>query len=800
MAVQTYTPATATTPAGAVSTSSGSLLDAVAAAGGAYAIATVNGRMILCAPTPGWAVPGDATISRVSVLALARNATGATNRTIRSILRFDSNNSLAYYGDTTTITATEASGLWQTYTHDYLTNPHTAAAWTPGDLGGSGLTDFAVNFPSANGGVHCDACWLEVEYTQPAEETTGALDATLPDASISTPTGSWSGTATGPATTGTLDAALPSASATTPTCVWAGTVEPPESGGGIHAALPAAHVAVPAAAWTGAYTAPPPSFTGELAAVLPDVTAGVPAVDWQGAASGIITPLQRWRDAIAAAAAGTGLARIGFIGDSYFEGVGASDRAHRWIDRLATQMRAQHTIDGSALWHSGYWYDGPGGDTDPATTGAQSSSDAYLGRRGVVLDAGEWIEWPITGNSVDLHAAAASGGSLLLSVAGTTLATWPADGNTRRYDWGTAAARTVRITAAGATIGVHGIIEHTGDPDRGLDYLESTRGGATSAYWAPGTGAITALRDASPHLIVWSLYGNDFLPSAGTASPATVASRLAATLADIATWPQPPHVAILLYWGLSYEGPNDQSATHADYRAALRGVATSHGAQIIDLSTTYQPAPAGMIGGDGVHPTDTGHQAIADYVQAALAEPGTGAIAAELPAAAVSAPSSSWTGTATVPQTTGTLDATTPAAQITPPTLAWTGTTTAPIYSGLLDADTPAVLAAVPITTWAGTATTPGEGTLAAALPTITAGTPTTAWSGTATTPKATGALTAPLPIIGLGTPGAAWTGTHTPPTPTTTTTPPSRTLYITADDRTLTIDRHDRTIQIGAA
>lgn len=579
MATQTRTPTGFTSAAGTNPANSGTQLAAVQTAGDSlYVQVQNNGNAFYCTFT-AFDIPADATVNFVRITPTVRGADANTCTCLT-----------AQYVGTTTYASSAQNVATTTFTalnFDWATNPATSSAWTVSDV--EALTRMYVQAPDASPDLWVDHVQITVDYT----EAGSGVDVTPDNASHAH-------TASSPtlAQTHVLVAAnaAHAHAATSPTVSQTVTVEPDDASHAHAATSPAltqTHVLTPASA-SHAHTATSPTVSQDV-----DV----------------------WPTALAEAVAGTGTARIGFFGDSYFEGVGASDRAHRWIDVLASGLRSTYGISGSALWHSGYWFDGPGGDTDPATTGAQSTSDDYLGRRGVVLDAGEYVEWPITGRYLDLFSSVGSGASLVLSVGGSTLATWTADGTTRRHDFGSAASRTVRVAATGATVGVHGILEYSTNPDAGLNYIESTRGGATSAYWQPGTGAVAAMEQAAPDLIVWSLYGNDFLPDAGDAAPSIVATRFDAFLDEVETWAKVPHVALLLYWGMSYEGPNTEGATHEDYRVALRTVANAHAAQIIDLSDVYDPVSTGWLIGDGVHPNDTGHAAIAGYVLDALPGP-----------------------------------------------------------------------------------------------------------------------------------------------------------------------------------
>lgn len=333
-----------------------------------------------------------------------------------------------------------------------------------------------------------------------------------------------------------------------------------------------------------------------------------------------------WATALQAARGGQGRANILFIGDSYFEGVGLNSqgRQYRWIDRLVTQLRTQ---EGLGLGGQGFtatrWSSQLGSWAASTGTGAATNSENYQAARGSQPTSGQYREWTTSGDSVDvLYSTSSGGGSIVVAVDGATVDTFSTNSaatysNVKHYTFGSTGTHTFRVTASGGTIGIDGIVSYNGDYQAGISYWDCSRGGYTSNNFRPSTGASQGWANGDIHLIIESLYGNDYLTSAYT--PAVSASRLQDRLNRYQSLPHTPDVVVLLYWGIqSFNGDNSLGYSHADYRAALSAVVQNSPATLVDLYEIYGTVPPSYIGSDGVHPTVTGHQAIADALLTAI--------------------------------------------------------------------------------------------------------------------------------------------------------------------------------------
>lgn len=328
-----------------------------------------------------------------------------------------------------------------------------------------------------------------------------------------------------------------------------------------------------------------------------------------------------WGASLAEAANGTGRANILFVGDSYFEGVGlgSSGRPNRFIDRLVDALRAEHDIAGSGLGYVPTRFESNPGF--PAATGTgtsnYSNSENYQARHGAQPTNARYLEWTVVGDSVDLlHATSAGAGSLAVSIDGGgsidsfSLNSATSYANVRHYSLGTSGSHNFRITSTGTT-GVDGIVVYDGDYTAGISYWDCARGGSSSEHFQPSTGASLGWVNGNFHLVIESLYGNDFLDNLAT--PATAASRFQARVSRYKSLSSNPTIVTILYWDLAnYNTANSLGYTHGQYRDAIRAVATTEEVTILDLSTLYGTVSSSYLTLDNIHPNAAGHQLIAD--------------------------------------------------------------------------------------------------------------------------------------------------------------------------------------------
>lgn len=344
-----------------------------------------------------------------------------------------------------------------------------------------------------------------------------------------------------------------------------------------------------------------------------------------------------YSDGILAAKAGTRRARVLLLGDSFVEGEGASTREERWADAFVAEQRAFHGLTGSGvgLTPSRYRTYLPSSDSwrFQATLGGTTSDSPYFvsqGNKGVMLDAGGWIEWDVDGTSATVLYCDGLGagigdlqvrvdGVLVDTITGNTSPLVPSSAHT--FSLGAAVAHTVRFTAVGGAMIVDGIISHTTASD--IEYWDSSHTGYQAHdFTVVDPGNLTyqdAWRDIlQPDLIIDDLVGaNEYLNDSGdNRTPAQVADEIDARLAFYDTFPSDPSVVILVPWTIpAIMFPNGLGYTVADYFDAALTVAAGYSrVAIVDLRTIYPVVDDDWVDADGLHPSNLGHEMLASAI------------------------------------------------------------------------------------------------------------------------------------------------------------------------------------------
>lgn len=374
------------------------------------------------------------------------------------------------------------------------------------------------------------------------------------------------------------------------------------------------------------------------------------------------TPFPVVTGALNLASAATGQARVLFLGDSVLEGEGASTRANRGSAKLVSEFRSRKGIAGNgsgmllhfqatSLSDSSAWRSPLDASSQIANTGWFSTQ----GHRGADYDAmGDYAEWTVQGTSVDfvsMHGY--GGGSFSVSVDGgaaTVIDTSPGSPSSSvatRISLGASGSHTVRSTlTAGGGGTADGLVVYDGDEATGITWWDCTHGGYSSQDFA-NTGAVdyrggwTAF---DPHLIVDNSTGIGDYNGSNTLSQ--FASNLTARLNVYAALPSTPDVILLLTYKLPSQVTNTNSVglTVQNYYDQAASIAASYpNVTVLDLNAVYPnfASTSGWLASDNGHPSDLGHQAIADAVANAILGPpsvsGTAAATLGKPSASASA-------------------------------------------------------------------------------------------------------------------------------------------------------------------
>lgn len=121
---------------------------------------------------------------------------------------------------------------------------------------------------------------------------------------------------------------------------------------------------------------------------------------------------------------------------------------------------------------------------------------------------------------------------------------------------------------------------------------------------------IDAIVSASPQMVIIAGGANDMSsdPSQRSDAADAVVGRLAAEL---------PEAQIVLFspfwWGQISDNVNE-------FRDSLRSIAENHQVHYLDVTELFVDDPEALLGEDGVHPTDEGHEHIAEYLLTELPE------------------------------------------------------------------------------------------------------------------------------------------------------------------------------------
>lgn len=311
------------------------------------------------------------------------------------------------------------------------------------------------------------------------------------------------------------------------------------------------------------------------------------------------------------------------LGDSITEGMGASDRDHRWITRALTKLRAAAGITGGPgylpVWMNTQW---ASGDAPWVLTSAGKDDwGRALGQRSGTVFPGGDVTATVTGTSAELwYQGFPGGGALGISVDGGPEQTVLTHSDPWRGDlrvplaFASRGTHTVKVRhISGGNLMISGVMVYDGDETSGLRLYDAAHSGWTSDQ-ANGSGDFTPealqqlIRAAAPDLITLGIGVNDQITAA--ALPAATVANIDATVSLIrAAAPRARIVLVHCY------APNGAAAGWQPYLDGMRDWAAQHrSVDVLDLADLMGEATtSGLWQGDGVHPSDAGHERIADH-------------------------------------------------------------------------------------------------------------------------------------------------------------------------------------------
>jgi lysophospholipase L1-like esterase len=329
------------------------------------------------------------------------------------------------------------------------------------------------------------------------------------------------------------------------------------------------------------------------------------------------------------------------LGDSITEGQGASVLANRWTNQCLTLLRSRpgspSTVGGAGWCPAGGLTVGP----DSAWTSPTSPVPAYTGSAAAgyfwqTLDGkasttnavNDTMTWTTKLTSVDTWVIDSSAAGTyqvdaLSAVPLTNGGNFPTL-RVQRTASVSSASHTVQIKQTGAgVIGVDGIFVYDGDESNGIHLWNAGHYGALVSDllgdW--GTGDIYTylqpfwINQVAPDAVTIGFGTNEFL---NNISPTTFTAGMRRLIQILQSLPKIPTIYLLAM------PTYDDGATHTfrwtAYQAALQQLATeTPGVTYVDvMAVTGAPTVGGLFSTDQIHPSNTGHALIGQFVSGVL--------------------------------------------------------------------------------------------------------------------------------------------------------------------------------------
>lgn len=351
-----------------------------------------------------------------------------------------------------------------------------------------------------------------------------------------------------------------------------------------------------------------------------------------------------WQTALAAAVAGTGVARCLFVGDSVLEGEGASTRDNRSTAKFIAGTRSDVGLptggSGCILHYQATQLTDSAAWRNPLTASSGLSTDSngndvtQAQRGGDYNAVGDYAEFTVQGTDVDFLALQGTndGGSFGVSVDGaaaTTIntSTGSLEATTpNRIHLGASGSHTVKATLTAGLGASDGLIVYDGDATAGVNWLDCTRYGWNSESIQPqGTSYVEAYQHGwalyNPHLVIDNVTGIGDWGANTTLSD--FEGYITSRMNMYKSFASNPTILMLLTYKIPSQvsGTNSNGNTVQDFHNAVTTIAAGYAnAIVLDLNTVYPDfgTTTAWLASDAGHPSDTGHQMIANALVTAL--------------------------------------------------------------------------------------------------------------------------------------------------------------------------------------
>jgi lysophospholipase L1-like esterase len=335
------------------------------------------------------------------------------------------------------------------------------------------------------------------------------------------------------------------------------------------------------------------------------------------------------------------------IGDSITEGQHAQGPPstgfeNRWLARLRDMLRARYPTEGLTGGGRGFICVASTGElsfTWPATTSQALGTGSWAGPKAKFLQlaaVGETITFTLAGDSADIMwTQVPYGGSFSWAVDGgpatkvSTNGSSIVDGKLTHISLGKAGSHTLVLSCLSGQSNIDGVIEYNGDYTAGIQLHDAGHYGWQCSSWISALnggsvgGSAAAIAALVPSAVVITLGVNDQYEGV---VPSTFQSDLQTIIKDLKARLPSPYPTFLLnmlpprYDQSSFDYPWSEYVTAA-YNVAAADTSGPGGTStvaVMDFTAgpTMPGADTDVYGfwqpGDLVHPTNKGHQRIAD--------------------------------------------------------------------------------------------------------------------------------------------------------------------------------------------
>lgn len=321
------------------------------------------------------------------------------------------------------------------------------------------------------------------------------------------------------------------------------------------------------------------------------------------------------------------------IGDSITEGASSSALGSRWVDLLQDKLNA--AVAHADVATPGYvpiYFGSPSAPSLSSVvsiTGGSNEEVFGLGRRDRnFTTVGNTVSFTVTGTDARIHYGRRSSpndaGQWRYRVdAGswttvTTSGASAADLATSVFSLGASGSHTVEIELVSGRMAISGLEAWDGNTTSGFHVVDGAHGGYSAADHVTSAGARLGQPETNvdPDLVVVMLGANDRLDS----TQAQMITALESILDAL------PTTADVLMLGMYDRTAAISAANHSAYVEAMRSVAAERGHAFVDLRA-FMPDTArksGLYASDLVHPSNSGHERMAEIVATTILQGITG--------------------------------------------------------------------------------------------------------------------------------------------------------------------------------